>query len=62
MAVNHRKISRRKGDDALAGLKGDIRKTLDVIKEEEEYAADTAPVPASRSELAERFPAVKGGA
>ena len=57
----HRRIQRSKGDSARQAFRDEMRATLAAVKEEEEFAAETAPDPvATREELAKRFPAVSG--
>lgn len=59
MAVKHRKMGRKRGDEALAALNEDLRETLAVIKKEEEFDADTATSARSVEQMAADFPALR---
>jgi hypothetical protein len=55
MPVKHRKLGARKGNDALAAVRDEMKETLAVIEEE---AALVKGTEAGRSAIADRFPAV----
>jgi molybdenum-dependent DNA-binding transcriptional regulator ModE len=58
MAVKHRRMGRKQGDAALTDLTEDLRETLALIKEEEEFDADTDASPKNTAELERKFPAL----
>jgi hypothetical protein len=59
MPVKHRKLGRNKGDAALQALRDEMKKTLAVVQEEEQFAGQTAPGGLNTSAQADRFPALR---
>ncbi|MFD6771106.1 hypothetical protein ACFWC6_33355 [Micromonospora chalcea] len=60
MPVTHKKINAKRGQNALARLREEMKKTADAIREEEQFSQDTARKPMDQSELANRYPALRG--
>lgn len=58
MAVKHRKMGPKRGNEALAAVHDDLKKTMAAIKEEEEFEGE-ANAAANRAELADTFPAAR---
>lgn len=59
MAIKHKKINARKGNEALQRLRDEMKQTIDAIKGEEEFSSQTTPGGANTSELAQDFPSLR---
>ncbi|WP_326561393.1 hypothetical protein [Micromonospora sp. NBC_01796] len=62
MAVRHRKLGPKKGRDALAELRDEIRETLRAVQDEEAlFGEDDKSAQVAREDLTDTFPALGRG-